>query len=192
MEIDIFKHIIEISSGFVGAGVYKLFNGDTELQDFNKNLFQYFIFAAAAWILSQLIIWGLAFCKVVPNSTVQTALILLCAALLGAAWALFLKDAAIKVANIINKVFNKNPIGLNTHMIEKITLDNKPHYFTVIKGGQKISGGYLTNIITRDNAITLEPEDDTAKRKTIEQEINIKQRLIYLDKDIYLTEYFIN
>lgn len=191
MEIDIFKHIIEISSGFVGAGVYKLFNGDTELQDFNKNLFQYFIFAAAAWILSQLIIWGLAFCKVVPNSTVQTALILLCAALLGAAWALFLKDAAIKVANIINKVFNKNPIGLNTHMIEKITLDNKPHYFTVIKGGQKISGGYLTNIITRDNAITLEPEDDTAKREIIEQDINLKQSLIYLDKDIYLNEYFL-
>lgn len=51
MEIDIFKHIIEISSGFIGVGVYKLFNGDTELQDFNKNLFQYFIFAAAAWVL---------------------------------------------------------------------------------------------------------------------------------------------
>lgn len=192
MEIDIFKHIIEISSGFVGAGVYKLFNGDTELQDFNKNLFQYFIFAAAAWILSQLIIWGLAFCKVVSNSTVQTALILLCAAFLGAAWALFLKDAAIKVANIINKVFNKNPIGLNTHMIEKITLDNQPHYFTVHKGGHRIGGGYLTNIITRDNAITLEPEDDAATREIIERDTNIKQSLIYLDKDIYLTEYFIN
>ena len=192
MEIDIFKHIIEISSGFVGAGVYKLFNGDTELQDFNKNLFQYFIFAAAAWILSQLIIWGLTFCKVVPNSTAQTFIILLCAAFLGAAWALFLKGAAIKTANIFNKLFNKNEIGLNTHMIEKITLDNQPHYFTVYKGGHRIGGGYLTNIITRDNAITLEPEDDAAKREMIEQEINIKQSLIYLDKDIYLTEYFIN
>ena len=192
MEIDIFKHIIEISSGFVGAGVYKLFNGDTELQDFNKNLFQYFIFAAAAWIMAQLIILVLAAFGNVPGSTAQTFIILVCAVFLGAAWALFLKGAAIKTANIFNKLFNKNEIGLNTHMIEKITLDNQPHYFTVIKGGQKISGGYLTNIITRDNAITLEPEDDPAKRKTIEQEVNIKQSLIYLDKDIYLTEYFIN
>lgn len=191
MQIDIFKHIIEISSGFIGVGVYKLFNGDTELQDFNKNMFQYFIFAASAWILAQLIIMILAFCGVVPSSTAQTALILLCAVFLGAAWALFLKGAVIKTANVFNKIFNKNEIGLNTHMIEKITLDNKPHYFTVHKGGQKIGGGYLTNIITRDNAITLEPEDDIAKRKIIEQEINIKQSLIYLDKDIYLKEYYI-
>ena len=76
-------------------------------------------------------------------------------------------------------------------MIEKITLDNKPHYFTVHKGGQRIGGGYLTNIITRDNAITLEPEDDALMRELIEQDTNIKQSLIYLDKDIYLKEYYI-
>ena len=192
MEIDIFKHIIEISSGFVGAGVYKLFNGDTELQDFNKNLFQYFIFAAAAWIMAQLIMLVLAFFGKVPGSTAQTFIILVCAAFLGAAWALFLKGAAIKIANIFNKLFNKNEIGLNTHMIEKVALDNQPHYFTVHKGGQRIGGGYLTNIITRDNAITLEPEDDAATREIIERDTNIKQSLIYLDKDIYLTEYFID
>lgn len=191
MKIDIFMHIIEISSGFIGVAAYKLFNGDTEIQDFNKNVFQYFIFAAAAWLMAQCILLLLAFISIVPNDTAQTILILTCAAFLGASWALFLKNAVIKSVNALNKLFSKNEIGLNTHMIEKLTLDNKPHYFIIMKGDQKICSGYLTNIITRDNAITLEPEEDAEKRQQIEREENLKQTLVYFDKDIYLKEYFI-
>ena len=110
MELNLLQNIAQAAPGFVGVAACKLMNGNPQKEKLNNEVLAYFLFGGTAWLLVASLdnicsLQGLAL-----SESTRIACTIICAALLGILWPVWLRDKAVALANIINCYFGKNPI----------------------------------------------------------------------------------
>lgn len=184
MELNIYQHLAQVAPGFVGVATSKLMCGDIQKEKLDNSVLKYFLYTGVSYISSELV-QGLVYYLDITFS--QNAVIILnifIAALIGALWHLCLKDFVVKYANKINKLFGKNEIFLSDTLLEKLSRDNKPHYWAIYKDEKLLGSGWLEHVIANEKSLSVKKFGDYDIEKMKEE-----RTIVYLDKNYYIKEY---
>ena len=155
MELNLLQNIAQAAPGFVGVAACKLMNGNPQKEKLNNEVLAYFLFGGTAWLLVASLdnicsLQGLAL-----SESTRIACTIICAALLGILWPVWLRDKAVALANIINCYFGKNPIFVEETILEKLGCDNKPHYYEAYKSGTLVASGWGEHFIRSEKSFSL-------------------------------------
>lgn len=184
MELNLLQNIAQAAPGFIGVAACKLMNGNTQKEKLNNEVLAYFLFGGTAWLLVASLdnicsLQGLSL-----SESTRIACTIICAALLGILWPVWLRDKAVALANIINFYFGKNPIFVEETILEKLGCDNKPHYYEAYKAGTLVASGWGEHFIRNEKSFSLRQIEgyDT-------EDLQEVRYIIWQDKDMILKEY---
>lgn len=184
MELNLLQNIAQAAPGFIGVAACKLMNGNPQKEKLNNEVLAYFLFGGTAWLLVASLdnicsLQGLAL-----SESTRIACTIICAALLGILWPVWLRDKAVALANIINFYFGKNPIFVEETILEKLGCDNKPHYYEAYKAGTLVASGWGEHFIRNEKSFSLRQIEGYGM-----EDLQEVRYIIWQDKDMILKEY---
>lgn len=183
MELNLLQNIAQAAPGFIGVAACKLMNGNTQKEKLNNEVLAYFLFGGTAWLLVFIFdnVCGSTF-----RESTRIACAIICAALLGILWPVWLRDKAVALANIINCYFGKNPIFVEETILEKLGCDNKPHYFEIYKAGNLIASGWGEHFLNNEKSFSLR----SIEGYTME-DLQEFRAIVWRGEDMVLKEYIL-
>ena len=130
--------ITGLAPGFIGIAVQKLLRGDVTEEPLQRGILKYFLYAASALLLTDMIavLRGVAgpVGKILAGTSLSyfdCTLPMLSACIIAIFWHAAGSRIAIWGANKINKLAGRNPIFLDQCMMETMLSDNKPHFLEI-------------------------------------------------------------
>lgn len=184
MELNLFQNIAQAAPGFVGVAACKLMNGSARKEKINNEVLAYFLFTAAAWLAAYLLEKICLLRGVQLSEPMRIACAIICAEALGTLWPVYLSDKAVMLANIINRCFNKNPVFIETTILEKIGCDNRPHYYEVYKAGSLIASGWGEYFLKDEKSFSLRHIEGYSM-----EDLQETRNIVWRGEDMVLKEY---
>lgn len=176
------------SPGFIGIATTKLLDGDTTPEPLNQGVLKYFLYAATSLIFTDLVTPCKIFHKLIakqPLSYMDYITPMLMAIVLSILWISVGKKLAIAFANLINEMWGRNKIFLDSSMLEAFISDNQPHFLEITFPDGRTINGYIDQTMVHEKSIILKPDTEWSEnRKTY-----IIRTLVYLDSKIVIKEY---
>lgn len=186
MELNLFQNLAQAAPGFIGVAACKLMNGNVQKEKLNNEVLGYFLYAGTAWLMATAFSYLAQCLGITLNENMRIACAIVCAAMLGVLWPVWISDKAVFVANIINRHFDKNPIFMEETILEKLGCDNKPHYYEAYKGGNLVAAGWGEHFIKNEKSFSLLHVDGYEKK-----DLQECRSIIWQDKDMILKEYML-
>lgn len=184
MELDLIQNIAQIAPGFIGVAVNKLMTGDPRLENFNDNIFKFFLYAGASWLLATISTFALGQIQCRVSQTGFITISMMSATLLGVLWPTIIRSKALNLANCINLALGQNEVFLDEKIMEHVSHDNKPHYYEVYRNGQMIASGWAEHISNTERAMSLIKVDgfNVDEMKEI-------RNIVWQESDMVIKEY---
>lgn len=186
--------ITALAPGIIGIAVQKLLRGDVTEEPFQKGILKYFLYAASALFLTDMIaaVKGVngPVGKILSGAQLSYfdfTLPMLSACVIAIIWHVIGSRFAIWAANQINKLAGRNPIFLDQCMLETMLSDNQPHFLEIQFADGRIEKGFVSKAITHEKTIMLEPDPDWTNDTGYER--HIIRKMINLEMGIVITEY---
>ena len=184
MELDLIQNIAQIAPGFIGVAVNKLMTGDPRVENFNDNVFKFFLYAGASWFLATISAFALGQIQCYVSQTGFITISMMSAALLGILWPAIIRSKALGLANCLNLALGQNEVFLDEKIMEHVSHDNKPHYYEVYRNGQMIASGWAEHISNTERAMSLIKVDgfNVDEMKEI-------RNIVWQESDMVIKEY---
>lgn len=184
MELDLIQNIAQIAPGFIGVAVNKLMTGDPRVENFNDNIFKFFLYAGASWLLATISAFALGQIQYRVSQTGFITISMMSATLLGVLWPTIIRSKALSLANCINLALGQNEVFLDEKIMEHVSHDNKPHYYEVYRNSQMIASGWAEHISNTERAMSLIKVDgfNVDEMKEI-------RNIVWQESDMVIKEY---
>lgn len=182
MQLELFNCLVELAPGFVAVATHNFFTGG--LHD-KQNKFieyeRYFVYSGVSWLITEAL-------TLLDLNIPRTTILLMVAALLGLLWPLCLKKRLFRLVNLCSRAKGKCELVDENSMLSMVTNDNKPHYLLIYENNNLVAEGWLS--YTLDNESSLSLETDEEAKKHFAHVRHGEHVLYYLDKNVYIKEYY--
>ena len=181
---NVLQQLVLLAPGFFGVAGAKLATGKLDNENLNGGVFKYFIYTSTAWLFTLAVdVLGERYSFTIEEST-HTIIPLAFACVLGFLWPICLCDIALSIANAIRRFFGKIPIFPDGTIFEKLSCENRPHYYEVYRNNTLVASGWAEYLCYTENSFSLIKVDgyDIADMKEV-------RNVLWVGSDMVIKEY---